>query len=131
MKKRFTLIITLLALVSLSLAACQASRVEIGMVETTLPGEWHADYTTFTGRKSTSLSMESGEVLDLAYDVYVEKGSLTLQLESPDERIIWDRTFERGAADQITLSPDQAGRYTLALIAEDAGGGWDLNWDTR
>lgn len=54
--KHKTVRLVLVLLLGGLLASCGQSTIEIGMVETNLPGEWQANYTTFTGSKTNNIS---------------------------------------------------------------------------
>jgi hypothetical protein len=111
------------------LIACQADRVAIGMNETNLPGQWQATYTTFSGTKVDTFRADAGQTLILDYETEVEKGSLTVQVEDPDEEVLWETAFDEGGADTVRVDLNQDGRYAIVLIGEDADGSWDLEWE--
>lgn len=120
-----------IVVIALFLAACTPGQVEIGMTETTRPGEWRADYTTFDGQKFAAMDLQPGQELSLDYQVEVEKGWLVLQVQAPDRDIVYAESYQSDAAEQIQLSVQQAGRYTIEITGQDTGGGWELNWQAR
>ena len=111
------------------LAGCAADRVAVGMRETNLPGQWQATYTTFSGTKADTFPADAGQTLVLEYETEVDKGSLTLQVESPDDEVLWETALEEGGADTVRVALNQDGRYAIVLSGEDTGGSWDLEWE--
>lgn len=125
---RAAFLISIILLAGL-LTACEADRVAIGMRETNLPGEWQATYTTFSGTEVDTFRADAGQTLVLQYETDVEKGSLTIQVENPDDEVLWDAAFDEGDADAVTVDLNQDGRYAIVLTGEDTGGSWDLEWE--
>lgn len=125
---RAAFLISIILLAGL-LTACEADRVAVGMRETNLPGQWQATYTTFSGTEVDTFSVDAGQTLVLEYETEVEKGSLTIQVENPDDEVLWDTSFDEGDADTVRVDLEQDGRYAIVLIGEDTGGSWDLEWE--
>jgi NADPH:quinone reductase-like Zn-dependent oxidoreductase len=125
---RAAFLISIILLAGL-LAACEADRVAVGMRETNLPGQWQATYTTFSGTKVDTFRADAGQSLVLDYETEVDKGSLSIQVENPDDEVLWDVAFDEGGADTIRVDLNQDGRYAIVLKGEDAGGSWDLEWE--
>ena len=125
---RTAFLISIILLAGL-LTACEADRVAVGMRETNLPGQWQATYTTFSGTEVDTFSVDAGQTLVLEYETEVEKGSLTIQVENPDDEVLWDTSFDEGDADTVRVDLEQDGRYAIVLIGEDTGGSWDLEWE--
>ena len=119
--------ILLLVVISIGIGCAQSS-VEIGMVETRLPGRWEASYATFTGTKRDTIRAEAGQTLVLEYEVEVDKGELHIALEPQDRGALWDVTFEKGAADTVELALSQDGPYALTIEGDNAGGSFALSW---
>jgi hypothetical protein len=111
------------------LTACGQSTLEIGMVETNLPGRWQASYATFTGTKFDTLQAEAGDTLTLEYDVQVDTGTLTLEIRSPRNRLLWDTSLQDNADDTVNLTLEQAGSYTISIKGDAAGGAFALSWE--
>lgn len=129
--EKSTLLVTLLALLATLVTGCTGDSLEIGMVETHLGDEWRASYTTFTGTKSDTFQADAGQTLVLDYEVQVEKGTLYVVLENPDDEVVWKMSLQEDNAGTPQISLEQDGRYTLRLRGEDTGGGWDLTWDIQ
>ncbi len=128
-RERNTIWLTMFLLLASLLAACGRSTVEIGMMETTLPGSWEASYRTFSGTKRSTFGADAGETLVLDYEVAVDKGTLSLRVENPDGEDLWDLSLEESEADTVELSLDEDGRYTIVVEGDATGGGFDLSWE--
>lgn len=133
----------LFLLLTFSLGACdtlkertgvefeRVANVQIGMVESSGLNSTQARFRTLTGRKTWGEQLASGDSLVLEYEAEIEKGSLTLQVESPEDEVIWERTLTEGedAADQIELNASENGTYTIAVTGDGAGGSYELAWN--
>jgi hypothetical protein len=108
-----------------------SSRLEAGMVETTLMNHTEARFQTLTGRKTWRESLEAGERFNLDYEATLEKGALTMQVESPQDEIIWERDLEAEASvsDTMTLVAEEGGTYTIVVDGDGAGGRYELDWN--
>jgi hypothetical protein len=123
--------LSVLLLLAVLLTGCEADSVEIGMVETHLASEWRATYTTFSGTKTDIIQADAGQTLVLEYDAQVDKGMLDIQIENPDDEVIWEMPLQEDNADTVQVPLPQEGRYALRIRGEDTGGGWDLTWDIQ
>lgn len=112
-------------------AACGQSSLEVGMVETNLPGRWEASYTTFTGTKVDTIRAQAGQILELAYEVKVDKGDLSIKVGRRDRGALWDASLQEDAKDTVEIALGQDGPYTLIVEGENAGGSFDLYWELR
>lgn len=124
-----TAVLTSIILLAVLLSACEADRIATGMRETKLPGQWQATYTTFSGTEVDTFRADAGQTLVLEYETEVEKGSLTIQVENPDDEVLWDAAFDEGGADSVRVALNQDGRHAIVLVGEDTGGSWDLEWE--
>jgi hypothetical protein len=108
-----------------------ASRVEIGMVETGGLNSTRARFQTFTGNKIWREALEEGDALSLKYEADVEKGLLILQVENPDDEVVWERELEEGdsVGDDVQLNAAQDGTYIIIVQSDGAGGNYSLAWD--
>lgn len=112
-------------------AACGQSSVEVGMVETNLPGRWEASYSTFTGTKVDSVRAQAGETFLLDYEVEVNKGDLSIEIRHSGDGSLWDVSLQEDANDRVELDLEQDGPYTIAIEGDNAGGSFSLSWDLR
>jgi hypothetical protein len=110
------------------LAACAQSTIEIGMLETKLPGQWRATFETFTGIKSDTVTAQAGQVLRLDYRVKVDKGELGIKVGPGPDGYLWEVTLLQDAADTVEIPVGQDGRHELTVEGDGAGGSFDLSW---
>jgi hypothetical protein len=129
--KRTTMWLAIALLLASLVAACGQSSLEIGMVETRLPGRWQASYVTFTGTKVDTIQAQAGQTLMLEYDVQVDKGDLSMEVSRDDREAVWDMSFQEDAKDAVEVALDQDGPYTISLAGDNAGGSFDLSWALR
>ena len=111
------------------LAACGPSSLEIGMMETNLPGRWEASYMTFTGTKADKIQADAGQTLILEYEVDVDKGDLSIEVKHPEAGALWDVVLQEDAEDTVELALEWAGPYTITIEGDNAGGSFDLSWE--
>ena len=130
-RKLNVLWLTLFFLLTILLAGCGRSTVEVGMVETTLPGQWQASYETFSGTKTNTFTADEGSLLILDYVVEVEKGTLTLRVESPDDEVLWEAGLEDEAESFVEIPLEQDRRYTLVVEGDATGGSFGLAWEVE
>ena len=117
-----------LLLMSLLLAGCGSSSVQVGWAESRQPRTWRASYDTFDGIERTTFRTQEGQTISLDYCMTVEKGSLTLRLVAPDGESLWEKTYSQDGDESITLTAPQQGRYQLCVEGDGAGGSFDLSW---
>ena len=129
--KRAIMWLTIAAVSAGLVAACGQSSLEVGMVETNLPGRWEASYTTFTGTKVDTIRAQAGQILELAYKVKVDKGDLSIKVGRHDREALWDASLQEDAKDTVEIALGQDGPYTLIVEGENAGGSFDLSWELR
>jgi hypothetical protein len=111
------------------LAGCD--RVQIGWVETSLPGQFEASYGTFTGTERRRVRLQEGETLTLTYEATVEKGTLTFEIQDPGQETVWSLALEQEDAGTVNLTAEQSGTYRILVQGQDAGGSFELNWETE
>ena len=110
------------------LVGCGQSSLEVGMVETNLPGQWEASYTTFTGTKVETIRADAGQTLILNYEVAVDKGDLAIKVDRPEGGSLLDLSFQEDGQDTVEIAIGQDGRHTITIEGDNAGGGFDLSW---
>lgn len=130
MSYKRTAIWSAIALVLVGLVTgCGQSSVEVGMVETNLPGRWEASYSTFTGTKLDSIPAQAGETLLLEYEVEVNKGDLSIEIRHSEGGSLWDVSLQEDADNRVELALEQDGPYTIAIEGDNAGGSFRLYWE--
>jgi hypothetical protein len=127
-RRQLIILTTLLTLTTLLLAGCD--RVQIGWVETSLPGQFEASYQTFSGTERRRVRLQEGETLTLTYEATVEKGTLIFEIQDPDRDTAWSLTLEQDDAGTIDLTAEQRGTYRILVQGQETGGRFALNWET-
>jgi hypothetical protein len=77
------------------------------------------------------LRAKAGETIALKCDVTVEKGSLSIQLISPDGKGLWEETFDESCETFVGVTAPEDGLYTLRIEGERRGGGFDISWSVK
>lgn len=124
------LTISLLVVIGL-ITGCGQSSLEIGMVETNLPGRWEASYATFTGIKVNRIQADAGQILTLEYEIQVDKGDLSIAVSHEENEALWDVSLREDAKDTVELTLEQDGPYALTIEGDNAGGSFDLSWEVK
>jgi hypothetical protein len=127
--KRTTIWLSTALLLVALMAACGQSSLEVGMVETNLPGRWEASYTTFTGTKVDRIRAKAGEILLLEYEVKVNKGDLSIEIGRSEGDSLWDVSLQEDAKDRVEFALGQDGPYTITIKGDNAGGSFNLSWE--
>jgi hypothetical protein len=127
----------LVLLGALTMGACNlmngSSTLEIGMVEYGGWNEANATFGTLSGTKRWHEPLAEGQTLELDFSTRLDKGSLTLQVVSPEEAVIWELEVTEGEskADSLELVALDAGRYGIVVSGKGAGGSYQLEWQGR
>jgi len=113
---------------SLHLGKLKIGEVRIGMFETRGPNHMAYSYTTFSGHESDPIELESGQILTVDYQVQMTKGSLTIEIQSPQNKVLWQKNFDSDASDSIKIQAQESGQHFMIISAEAAGGSVDVSW---
>jgi len=113
------------------LVGCGRSGLRIGWLEAGGLRHKTARYRLFDGLERASFRAQSGETIEVDYEVDVERGTLTLILVSPEGERLWEEAFEQDAADTVHLSAPQSGRYRLHIEGDSTRGAFDVSWQTE
>jgi hypothetical protein len=113
----------------LSLTACGQSGVRRGWVENNVGNRYTARYNQFNGRQTDRFRAEAGQTLEVAYDMRVEEGSLSLDLEDPDGNIIWHIAFPEDESGSVSFDLEDTGRYRWVVVGDQTAGSFELEWE--
>ena len=117
-----------IALIVLFSFGCETSNVRIGWVGSNIPGSITYSYTKFTGEETDYFVAASSQKLVLEYTAEVSEGSLDIQVEGPEQKVLWGNYLEQSAEDQIELHLEEPGRYQIIIKGNDAEGSFHINW---
>lgn len=107
------------------------STIKIGYSEISSPSGKSLEYQTFTGSTGAGVNLEQGETLVLNYDAQVTKGTLTLEVQNPDQDIVWDTRLQETVNNSVELQAQQSGNYLIMIEGDDTGGGLELSWSVE
>lgn len=106
------------------------SSIRIGWVRINLGEDRQAArYTTFTGRETVLVDVNSGQTLTLGYATEVGRGALSFEVLNPENEVIWEVSLEEGRSDTVGLVAEQNGTYKLVIEGQDTGGSFDVSWE--
>jgi hypothetical protein len=90
-----------------------------------------ARYAVFTGVEEGKARVEAGQTLVLAYAATVDKGTLTIKVQTAGQETIWETTLSEDTDEQqIELAP-VAGNCTILVIGDESGGSFALSWTVQ
>lgn len=113
---------------SLHVGKLKIGEVRIGMLETRGPNHMAYSYTTFSGHESAPVDLDSGQTLTIDYQVQMTKGGLTLEIQDPQNDVLWQKSFQTDASETIELQAQETGQHAIIIAAESAGGSVDVSW---
>jgi major membrane immunogen (membrane-anchored lipoprotein) len=130
MKSRTRLIfgVIIMILVGTLVAGCGSSSVKIGWSASDTLKRKQAKYVTFDGQEKKNFRVQSGETIHMEWEVTVEKGSLTIELQDPDQETRWKESYPEDSEGSFTLTAEKSGLYTLRILGESTGGSYDIQW---
>ena len=105
-----------------------AAAYRVGFVGSSGPGHAEYRYTAFDGVERHTFHAEAGQVIDLDYEVAVDKGALSLELVAPDGKSLWEETFHENGAGSQALALPQDGVYTVRMSGQATAGRFDVSW---
>ena len=71
---------------------------------------------------------DAGEMLVLQYAAEVNKGSLGIMVETPDDEMLWHVSLDEDTEDMADFPVEQDGRYSIVVRADGTAGSFDLTW---
>ena len=99
------------------------------------PGHIHYSYRNFAGLVRQETSLEQGQTLELTYEAEVTKGSVAMEVMDPVGAEVWRINLPEGRqTDGRTVAEvavPRTGSYQVIVTGLDAGGSFDLAWETR
>jgi hypothetical protein len=125
------LTLLLLAATLLLPVACDEGNDRVGWVGSSLPGEIAYRYQTFNGIETGRANVERGDTIDLTYQAEVTKGTLTIQLQAPDESIVWEETLREKSEGSANWIADQNGIYHVRIQGHQTGGSFEVRWSVN
>lgn len=127
-RTRIGLVALALIVLSTVLVGCGGSSLKIGWLALGGRQRKRAQYVTFDGTESKSFRVEAGQTVELACDVSVEKGSLSVTLLSPDGKSLWQESFLEDREAFVTVTATETGLHILRIEGQETGGSFDISW---
>ena len=125
-------VMKMLVLLLFGITACTSGiSLKVGWVERSGLNHSTASYTTFSGAQRRQVDVAAGQTLTLSFAVTVNEGMLTLRILDPDNNIEWQRAFNGDDAGLVEVHVDSGGAYKIAVIGQQTGGSFDLNWQVQ
>jgi hypothetical protein len=125
-------LLLIMAVLLLTLAVgCGQRRIQIGWVESNLPGSLAASYVSFSGSEVRTVRADAGETLVLQYAAEVNEGTLAIMVEAPDDEMLWHVSLDEDAEDMADLPMEQDGRYSIVVRGDGTAGSFDLSWEVE
>lgn len=125
-------LVTMFVFLLLGITSCSStSSLKVGWVEQSGFDHATATYTTFSGAERRGVNGAAGQTISLNYEVTVDEGVLTLRITDAQDTAVWEQTFTNDHAGTVDVPLENKGNYEIAIIGEETGGGFDLNWQIQ
>lgn len=82
------------------------------------PDSYRLDIQRMTGPDTHTLALSAGDTLEIHFET--KKGSLHMELQSPDKAVLYEGDGK--AATDFTVTVSETGKYTVAVDAHHAKG---------
>ena len=109
----------------------KVGEVRFGMAGSNLPGHISYSFRSFSGFESNAAYIEEGQSLYMDYEVELERGSLSIQIETADGKLVWEKNLDESAHDQVEISVEQPGSYAVYVKGSGARGSFDVEWEVK
>jgi len=134
-KSTFVLAILPVFLCILVLSGCSGSsgpELRTGWIGTSGANEMVYKYATFRGSEEGTVHVEAGETVVLAYAATVDKGTLTIQVQSPGDETLWETTLMASVDEQqVDVLAPETGTCHILVIGDETGGRFAVSWTVR
>jgi len=129
MNRKTLKLIFILFVAAAIVSSCNAiSSKRVGCVCTNIGNEMNCRYKLFSDQETDRIKVESGETLEISYDVEVESGELRISLLNPDEEVVWEKDFMEAASDTATYQANEDGKLILIVEGVDTEGLFNISW---
>lgn len=105
------------------------SGLRIGWTEITGLNRKRCTYRYFSGREYQRFRADDGETVTLDYEADVERGSLTIRIEDPDDRQIWVESMDEDDEGAFEFTAEKSGIYTMIVVGNETRGSFEIEWD--
>jgi hypothetical protein len=63
-----------------------------------------------------------------SYRVRIDKGALSIKVQDPQEKTVWETTLHQTEVGNRILSTPRTGSYKLVVEGQSTGGSFDIRW---
>lgn len=127
LQRGFAAAIGSVLLVTLLMSGCSSLR--LGWSASSWRGHSSASYVEFNGVEEKQVRLADGETMKLSYEAEVDEGALTIAVQDPDRRTVWETTLEKDARDEVKITAETAGRYNVVIRGAETKGNFDISWE--
>ncbi|RSK25644.1 hypothetical protein EJF36_01235 [Bacillus sp. HMF5848] len=110
-------------------SACSDSYVTIGSVGHSNGKEMEYKYHYFNGKRQQLFHMKAGTVIELSYDLVVEKGDLSLVVKQRDGQIVWERSFQKNDRGTTSVTIAEPGYYNIIVEGNKTKGNFKIEYE--
>jgi hypothetical protein len=114
------------ALLSSSCVTSVAS-IRLGWSSSVSSHQYSASYATWNGNTSLPIAVQEKQVT-FSYRVRIDKGALSLKVQDPHGKALWQTTLNHSGVGNRVLSTPTTGSYKLVVEGQNTGGSFDIRW---
>lgn len=120
MNNRVKCFLSILIIVTLFFTGCDIIR---NLSEKKMSGS----FTLLSDTKSRAFDLEEGDTITIEYDIKLKSGSLSAEFVDSLGNVIVD--FEPDTSDEIDIDIDEDDTYELVIVANEAKGSYDFEFE--
>ncbi|MGM0380143.1 MAG: hypothetical protein ACQEQE_10390 [Bacillota bacterium] len=125
-KKLFIIILLFIILVGCEGGSYSVLQGEVDAKDYGIMG----NYEEFDGEYYKVVDIEDTKKLTLDVDVYTEKGKIGVQVISPDEKVIFEKSnIKDSLKENIEINKD--GKYKIMVLATKHSGSFNVYWNLK
>lgn len=125
-KKLFIIILLFIILVGCEGGSYSVLQGEVDAKDYGIMG----NYEQFDGEYYKVVDIEDTKKLTLDVDVYTEKGKIGVQVISPDEKVIFEKSnIKDSLKENIEINKD--GKYKIMVLATKHSGSFNVYWNLK
>lgn len=134
-KHSFLIRITTISLLISLLGACDPGKIRFGEVRmmygSNEDGRISYVLSSFSGVENGSIQADAGQTIDMKIDVQLSKGTLTVEWLDPGGEVVWLKEYNGSVNELVEIPIEISGEYSLLIQGKEAGGSFDITWETE
>jgi hypothetical protein len=87
-----------------------------------------ASYAEFSGTEVQTVRAGAGEMLVLQYAARVNRATLTIEIEGPEDETLCDMSLGENAEQALELPMEGGGDYTIVVRGDGTAGNFSIRW---